>query len=289
VMALPRAYLQSYQPDGVWPSGASPAQLAALARSTFPNARIGGGVLTNFAEFNRCRPDQARIDYVTHGSAAIVHAADTRSVFETIEALPHIFASARESAAGKSYRLGLVAIGMRSNPYGRGLVANTDGAFRTMTADDPRSRTRVGAAWLVGAMAATRGAAIERLALGAPAGPFGIMETGGSVRPSYHVVRVLHAIAGLPRTDQKTAAPVAVVSAQDRGSIRAIIANLGQDDVEVVAGSDMTAAALDATTELAASDAAWLDHASSLRRTNLRLTPFSIAFVSLPSSRGVTA
>lgn len=289
VVALPRAYLQSYQPDAVWPAGASPAELATAARLTFPGARIGGGMLTNFAEFNRCRPDPARVDYVTHGSSAIVHAADTRSVFETIEALPQMFASGRAIAAGKSYRLGLVAIGMRSNPYGNGLAANADGALRTMTADDPRARTRVGAAWLVAAMAATAGAAIEQVALCAPAGPFGIIEDDGSVRPSYHVVRALHAMAGMPRTDRHTASSIAVVSASVKGATKAIVANLTESDVVIPLGDGAVVAVLDAATEQAAADDDWLDHASALHSSQLRLGSYAIAFVTIPTALGVAA
>jgi hypothetical protein len=157
VVALPGAYLKSYQPDAQWPTGAAPSEVIAAAQAAFPGSRIGGGVLTNFTEFNRCRPEPDLVDYVSHGSSAIVHAADDESIFQTIEALPHIFASTRSIAPDVPYRLGLVSIGMRTNPYGAGLTDNPEGVPRTMTADDPRARTLFGAAWMVATMAATTG------------------------------------------------------------------------------------------------------------------------------------
>ena len=79
VIALPEAYLRSYQPTDPIPPGPTPRGAAKAARIEFPQALIGGGALTHFTEFNRCRPDVAACDYVTHGTAAIFHAADDRS------------------------------------------------------------------------------------------------------------------------------------------------------------------------------------------------------------------
>ncbi|MEO1104636.1 MAG: hypothetical protein AAFW98_13030, partial [Pseudomonadota bacterium] len=86
VMALPAPYMASIQPEGPWPSP-TPGDAAEAARNAFPSARIGGGVLTNFTELNRCRPNYDS-DFVTFGNTAIVHAADDASVLETLEAIP---------------------------------------------------------------------------------------------------------------------------------------------------------------------------------------------------------
>lgn len=286
LIATPRAYLKSHQPDSVWPAGAAPADLIGAARTIFPDARIGGGMLTNFTELNRHRPDPAQIDFIAHGSSAIVHAADDESVFQTIEALPQIFASARAIAPQTAYRLGLISIGMRTNPYGDGLVDNPEGNRRTTTADDPRARTRAGAAWMLAAMGATRGFGIERIVLAAPGGPFGIMASDTDrVRPSYHVVRALHAMSGLPRTDLATAAtPLAIVSAQDGGTIRAIVANLGTDAVTLAVSPGASAAILDAASESDATDPNWLDTATAPCSDSLPLSGHAMAFVSIPST-----
>ena len=68
VIALPRGYLKSHQPEGPWPEGAGPMDLIPLVREVFPGAEVGGGMLTNFTEFNRCPPDagQGRFLHVRH-------------------------------------------------------------------------------------------------------------------------------------------------------------------------------------------------------------------------------
>jgi hypothetical protein len=48
----------------------------------------------------------------------IVHAADDRSVMETLETLPAIIDSAKSIAGGKAWRVGPSGIGTRDNPYG---------------------------------------------------------------------------------------------------------------------------------------------------------------------------
>jgi hypothetical protein len=129
-------------------------------------------MLTNFTEFNRCPPATTQGTYVTHANSAIVHAADDLSVLQTLEAMPAIFISAQTIAAGRAYRLGLCAIGMRSNPYGDGLSVNPDGEKRTITNQDPRTGSDFAAAYAIGmtALAARHGA--EAISLAAPAGPF---------------------------------------------------------------------------------------------------------------------
>ena len=162
VVALPEAYLRSYQPTGPWPTGPTPHAAAVAARKRFPAARIGGGVLTNFTELNRCRPDMSVCNYITHGATAIVHAADDRSVMESLEGLSQVFASARALAGLGDYRLGLISIGMRSNPYGADVVANPDQIRLAMAGTDPRQRGLFAAAWAIGAVEATNNTAYHR-------------------------------------------------------------------------------------------------------------------------------
>ncbi|MDW4499920.1 hypothetical protein R5H30_18150 [Sulfitobacter sp. D35] len=174
VFALPEPYLKSYQPDGDWPLGTTPEEAADWARTAFPEAEIGAGMLTNFTELNRCPPRSDQVDFVSHSTTAIVHAADDVSVMETLEALPQVFASARTIADGLPLCLGLVSIGMRTNPYGAGTVANPGGEKIAMAMDDPRQWTRFGAAFALGAYAAAAEAGVASLSLASVAGPFGV-------------------------------------------------------------------------------------------------------------------
>src|SRR6185312_11459876 len=94
------------------------AEICAAARATFPGVRLGGGMASYFTELNRKRPPVTLLDFVGHTSCPIVHAADDRSVMETLEALPAIIASAHAITNGRPRRVGPSAIGCRQNPYG---------------------------------------------------------------------------------------------------------------------------------------------------------------------------
>ncbi len=190
VTALPRAFLKSYQPDAVWPSGVQPCDAIPLLRAAFPQSAVGGGSLTNFAELNRCRPDPATVDFITFGNTAIVHAADDLSVWQTLEALPDIFASAQGIAAGKRLHLGLLSIAMRSNPYGNQTAANPGRQRLPMAMEDPRQTTGFAAAYAVAVLAAAARAGVKSLALAMPDGPLGA--TGALA----DVIRAAHALAG---------------------------------------------------------------------------------------------
>ncbi|MEX1663713.1 hypothetical protein AB4874_19205 [Thioclava sp. 15-R06ZXC-3] len=183
VIALPEAYLKSYQPDGEWPPKPGPEDAAKAARQAFPKARIGCGMLTYFTEFNRCPPPENACDYVTYGTSAIVHAADSSSVFQTLEALPDIFKSADAISTSKPQRLGLVAIAMRSNPYGASLAENPDGLPHTMTANDRRHSGDAGAAFAAAAVMLAAECGIEALCIAAPKGPFGLVDHRGTPTP----------------------------------------------------------------------------------------------------------
>ena len=241
VLALPESYLHSYQPGGAWPAGPTPQDLCPYAREAFPEAQIGGGVLTYFTELNRCRPDLC--DYVLHGSTAITHAADDGSVIESLEGLSHIYASGRALAGKRDYRLSLTAIGMRSNPYGAGVVENSQQNRIAMAGADPRQRGLFAAAWAVGAVAATEGHTVSSLALSAFVGPFGAIHrreawqqplyqesSADMVYPIFHVIRFLSAMGGAARLSlQGAAAGIVGVAAEEASHIRLMLANLGTD------------------------------------------------------------
>lgn len=190
VIALPRSYLASHQPEGPWPDGPAPRDAIAPLVAAFPGVPVGSGSLTNFTEFNRCPPD-ASADFVSFGNTAIVHAADDASVCETLEALPAIFATAQALSPGKPLHLGLFSIGMRSNPYGAGVVSNPTGQPTPMAMLDARQRTDFAAAYAVGILAAAARAGVQSLALAMPDGPLGAKET-----PLGAVIRAASAAAG---------------------------------------------------------------------------------------------
>jgi len=233
-------------------------------------------------------------DYIGHGVTAITHAADDRSVIESLEGLSHIYRSAEALAEERDYRLGLVAIGMRSNPYGFGVMENSLQNRIAMAGADPRQRGLFAAAWAVGAVAATEGHRVSSLALSALVGPFGAIyrreawaqpgyqESGTMmVYPVFHVLRFMSAMGGAPRLSMRSAGDGIVgVASQDHSSIRLIIANLGTDVSHVRLPHDAEIRSLNADTFLSAiHDPQWLDTGQATHGSNVALTPLSIAFL----------
>jgi hypothetical protein len=247
VVALPRGYLASHQPEGPWPAGPTPTDLLPLVRATFPGAAAGGGMLTNFTEFNRAAPDPHAIDFATFGTTAIVHAADDRSVLETLEALPHVFASARALVPGRDLHLGLVAIGMRSNPYGAAVAPNPDRQRIPMAMDDPRQRTGFAAAWAVAAAAAAARGGIASYAPAMTSGPLGL-GTDADLWPLFEVVAALAALGGSPveATGGPSSGLIRLLGRGRRG-IAGLAANLGPDPVEIAPPDGATLTLVDGT------------------------------------------
>lgn len=151
-----------------------------------------------FPELNRKRPPVAGLDFISHGLCPIVHDASDAGVMQTLEAVPHITASARAIIADKVYRLGPSTIAMRQNPYGTRVIPNPEAARVCMTDDDPRHRTVFGAAYALGLAAALVGSGVEVWTPAGLYGPRGVMDWNGRAYPLARVLAELAARAGLP-------------------------------------------------------------------------------------------
>lgn len=147
--ACPAAYFKSYQPTDKWPQGGTLEQFAQAFATHFPDARVGGGMLTYFTELNRKRQNADHIQFIGHSTCPLVHAADDVSVMQSTESLPSIVSSVRSIWPGLGYRLGPITIGMQRNPYGSRITSNPARIRTTMAQDDPRHQATFGAAWLV--------------------------------------------------------------------------------------------------------------------------------------------
>lgn len=270
ILALPKSCLKTQPKDAARSDGASPADAAAAARGCFPQSEIGGGFLTNFTELNR-HPSAARLgDFVSHSTSAIVHAADDISVMQTLEALPQVFASAEALAPEKPYRLGLVSIGMRSNPYGAEVAPNPEGVRRPMAMIDPRQCGLFAAAWMVGAIAATETSRVERLALAAACGPFGLLD-GAQSRPAFHVHEAFVRMQDRPRLVTLGPDGIAVVAVE--GAM--VVANLGAKPYKLDLPSAMRGIIMDRL-QLSPN---WLHWTPRHPVTVLGLPAYSVAFL----------
>jgi hypothetical protein len=149
-----------------------------------------------FTELNRKRPPVALLDFVTHATNPIVHAADDDSVMETLEAIPHITRSARAIIGTRPYHIGPSTIAMRQNPYGSRTMDNPHARRIPMVNDDPRQRGRFGAAWTAGYAAAIAPAGVAAWVPNAFTGPRGLLDPAGTLLPVGETVRTLARLAG---------------------------------------------------------------------------------------------
>jgi hypothetical protein len=198
VMICPSVDRQSTPPGSDWPPCPPLEAIHAAARKAFPGVTLGGGMASFFPELNRKRPPVDAWDFVTHGLCPIVHAADDLSVMETLEAVPHILASARAIIGDRDYRLGPSTIAMRQNPYGSRTIPNPDRDRVCMADDDPRQDGAFAAAWTIGLAACIAPAGVTVWTPAALYGPRGLIRDDGSLRPVAAVVQALAARAGQP-------------------------------------------------------------------------------------------
>ena len=161
-----------------------------------------------FTELNRKRPPLDLLDAVTFSTSPLVHAADDRSVMQSLEALPAVAASARAIAGDRPLLIGPSAIGCRDNPYGPGPLANPGGARLAMSGADPRQRGLFNAAWTFGYIAAfaTADANIARIAVSAPVGDHGILDEAG-LFPVFEVIRGMASLRGAVLHDMRIGQP----------------------------------------------------------------------------------
>jgi hypothetical protein len=298
VIVTPASDLMSHQPGQedptVWPA----RSICASTRATFPGVRVGGGMLSYFTELNRKRPPVDLFDFVTHTTCPLVHAADDRSVMETLEALPAIIDSTRAFIGAAAYRVGPSAIGCRSNPYGKSTSANPGNGRVCLAEIDPRQRGLLNAAWTLGYISAFAAAGVEAVTLGAPTGPFGYIyrrtdyrqpffdeQTEPTIYPAFHVMAGLAGDCGSRLLTATNSAPRNIDVLAYRladGGTRMWVANRTPSMQEVqLSGLTKTAievAILDESSfDSAAIDPAFLDRAKTSSAQPLILNPYSVA------------
>jgi D-apionolactonase len=233
VVVSPSVHRESNPPGSISPPCPPLDEVYREARRAFPGLRLGGGMLSYFTELNRKRPPLELVDVVTHATCPIVHAADDRSVMETLEAVPHITRSCRALIGSRPYVIGPVSIGMRQNPYGSRVMPNPARERIAMAEDDPRQHGLFGAAWLAGYAAALADADLECLTLGALTGPRGLIADDGQRYPVFAVAAVLARLAGATRIACRSTRgrDVAAFAARAASGVTTlVIANLTPDE-----------------------------------------------------------
>ncbi len=207
VTVSPACDLKCTLPGTTWPDAPLLAEIYAATRDAFPDVPIGGGMFSYFTELNRKRPPAEALDFVTHTTSALVHAADDVSVTESLESLPYIIKTVRSFIGDTPYRVGPSGIGMRQNPYGASYLDNPHNGRVAMAKMDPRQRGLLGAAWTLGYIAHMARGGVDAVTAAATVGEFGIafvkmdyaqpwFDESGGVYPVYHVIAGMARLAG---------------------------------------------------------------------------------------------
>ena len=288
--------LEFVMPGTVFADSSPFDRLYTAARAAFPGILLGGGSFAYFTELNRKPPPFALLDFVCHTTCAIVHAADDRSVTETIECLPHVIRSGRALFGNRHYRIGPGTIGTRTSPFGSDPPRNPRNGRVTMVRRDPRQRGLLGAAWHLGYAARIceggliRSFLVRRRAITVwytrrPICPSPGMTSTGGVYPPYHVMRALYAASGAPYRVTKISAPrdVQAMAFETSDGIELWLANLlAEPRAAAVEGIDLAGAriaVLDASTfEASASGPEGFERGkSTYRGGHFTLAPFAVA------------
>jgi D-apionolactonase len=245
ILVSPAVDRQSTLPGSTWPPCPPLSEVYEATRRAFPGVVVGGGTLSYFTELNRKRPPVELLDFVSHCTCPIVHAADDLSVMETLEALPHIVQSARAIIGKeKAYWIGPSTIGMRHNPYGARVMENPANGRVTMTDSDPRQSSLFAAAWMIGFVAGTADASLQTLTVGNLTGRLGLARVQASelqLHAAYYAACGLAELGENPRCRCHSSHPgrIAAVSGVDReGRQVAWLANLTGRMQEVVVEGD---------------------------------------------------
>jgi hypothetical protein len=248
IAVCPVGDLKSVLPGGPRPPAPGLDALYAATRAAFPGVRLGGGMFSFFTELNRKHPPADGLDFAMNTTCPIVHAADDRSVMETLEALPYQVATARSFIGSTTYRVGPSSIGCRDNPHGKTFTPNPDNERVCLARMDPRQRGLFGASWTLGYIATFARTDVESVAVSAPTGPLGIIYRktdypqpyydqlpGPAVYPVYHVISGLTRGAGrkLVYAESTDTARVQCLAYRGEGGTTLWIANLRAQDQTV--------------------------------------------------------
>ena len=300
IEVVPAGDLKSVLPGGPRPPAPSLEDLYDTARAVFPGIKLGGGMFSFFTELNRKRVPAQRLDFVHNTTCPIVHAADDRSVMETLEALPYQVTTARSFTGKTPYRIGPSGIGCRDNPHGATWTPNPDNMRVCLTKLEPRQRGLFGAAWTLGYIATFARTGIEAISMGAPTGPLGIAYRKAEHKQPWYdqlsgpaVFPVYHVIAGLTRgAGQKLVAAtssdnqkVECLAYRGKGGTTLWLANLtaGEQQVQIAGAKGAVFGSMldehsfvSATTDPRSFQKSWKP-----MRDALTLKPYAVAILSI--------
>src|SRR5262249_49280479 len=150
-------------------------EMAAAAPASFPDTKLGGGMLSYFTELNPKPAPKGVFDFITHTGCPIVDSGDEISIMETLETLPWIFASASAMTGNLPSHIWQTSIPCADSPYGAAVATNPGNGRVCLSDIDPRQRGLFAAAWNLGYISAAARAGVDALALGSATGSQGMI------------------------------------------------------------------------------------------------------------------
>ncbi len=244
LLVSPRREFKSRPSNTLPPGEATTDALVIALRAAGFSGPIGAGTPSYFTEFNRNPPGQ-EADFVFFSVAGIVHAADDLSLAQTIDVYPMLIESARALCFDKPVWPGPCTIGVRHNPYGAATQPNPENGRVPSATIDPRQRGLFGAAYAAASAAQAVLTGVAAVSLGAPTGPFGMIDGDGTARSIQAVVAELARVEGrISRPILGGPAGFHAFAYEEGAGAGGLLANLSPRDLDLVLPPEFSQAAL---------------------------------------------
>jgi len=190
LLICPKIYLNSFQPAGEWPSVPNLGDYYKEAKIHFPHTQIFSGMVTNFTELNRKKPDGV-FDGINFSFTPIVHDASDYGVLDTPNSLKYILNTINNFTKDTPTHIGPITIGMHFNPYGEKLADNYDKKRLEMTDVDPRHDSLISLNWTIAVFSEILSKNTKYITLTSLKGIHGIITENNQKRPLFYLYEVL--------------------------------------------------------------------------------------------------
>ena len=190
ILICPKIYLNSFQPAGEWPSVPKLGDYYKEAKIQLPDVHIFSGMVTNFTELNRKKPD-GKFDGINFSFTPIVHDASDYGVLDTPNSLKYILHSVNNFSKDTPIHIGPMTLGMHFNPYGEKLAANINQVRLEMTDFDPRHDSLISLNWTIAVFAETLSKNTKFITIASLKGVHGILTESNQKRPLFYIYEVL--------------------------------------------------------------------------------------------------
>ena len=190
LLICPKIYLNSFQPAGDWPSVPKLGDYYKEAKTQLPDIQIFSGMVTNFTELNRKKPD-GKFDGINFSFTPIVHDASDYGVLDTPNSIKFILHSINNFTKDTPIHIGPMTLGMHFNPYGEKLATNIDKVRLEMTDLDPRHDSLISLNWTIAVFAETLSKNTKFITIASLKGIHGILTENNQKRPLFYLYEVL--------------------------------------------------------------------------------------------------